>query len=89
MSSHQSVSVFYLLLSVVLFYMVNCHDPRYQTTRQEQCPVMKQEIEYIDKGREFMLSNNLKIYETDDRTPRRLLVFIVFMIVSDIDWYRY
>lgn len=55
--------------------MVNCHDPRYQGKRQEQCPILKQEIDYIHQGREFQLGN-LSIYETDDRSPRRLLIAV-------------
>jgi len=55
--------------------LVLAHDPRYQGHRQEQCPILKMEVDYPPHGSDFMLGN-LSIYETLDKTPKRLLIAV-------------
>jgi dienelactone hydrolase len=65
-------------LSITLCFgfllIVSSHDPQYQG-KQEQCPIIKQEIDYIPHGGDFQLKN-LSIYETADSTPKRLLIAV-------------
>jgi len=66
-----------LLLSsvVVLLIGVNAHDPRFQKVNKQECPILKQEIDYQPLGRDWQLGN-LSIYETVDLTPKRLLIAV-------------
>jgi len=67
--------VFTFFVLVALAISTYGHSPQFQTGRQEECPIMKMEIDYVAHGRDFQLGN-LSIYETADMTPKRLLIAV-------------
>jgi len=51
-----------------------CHDPRFQTGSQLECPIRKMEIDNYEPQGRNVVYGNISFYETLDQTPRRLLI---------------